>query len=110
MSVAELVGAEFETGGAYPGWDIQPDSKFRDMLCQVYKEQSGKEAVVESIHAGLEGGIFSDKIPGIDIVSMGPDVIDIHTVNERVSIESVKRMHTFLLKAVQEFALMNKGE
>lgn len=110
LSVAELVGAEFETGGAYPGWDIQPDSKFRDMLCQVYKEQSGKEAVVESIHAGLEGGIFSDKIPGIDIVSMGPDVIDIHTVNERVSIESVKRMHTFLLKAIQEFALMNKGE
>lgn len=41
---------------------------------------------------------------------MGPDVIDIHTVNERVSIESVKRMRTFLLKAVQEFALMNKGE
>lgn len=110
LSIAELIDARFSTGGAYPGWDIKKESKFRDMLCKVYKEQSGREASVESIHAGLEGGIFSGKMSGVDIVSMGPDVIDIHTVNERASIESVKRMHTFLLKAVQEFALMNKGE
>ncbi len=109
-ALAKLTGADFETSGAYPGWDIKRGSEFLDMLCKVYKKEGGTDVVVEAIHAGLEGGIFSDRIEGIDIVSMGPDVLDIHTVNERADVESIKRVHTFLLKAIQEFALMNKGE
>ena len=77
--------------GPYPGWEYQANSPLRDLICEVYKEQTGKDMIVEAIHAGLECGYFSGKMPGLDCVSIGPDVNDVHTPNETLSISSTQR-------------------
>lgn len=107
--MAGLVGADYDTHGEYPGWDIRQDSPFRDMLCMTYEEVSGKKPSVCSIHAGLEGGVFTGKIPDIDIVSLGPDMHDVHTTNERLDIASMLRVYEFLKKAAVEYVKMNQG-
>ena len=63
----------------------------------------GKEAYIETIHAGLECGLFAEKMPGLDMVSMGPDAYDIHTPRERVSISSVDRCYRFILEVLKNF-------
>ena len=65
-------------------------------MVEAYKEQYGEEPVVEGIHAGLECGLFADKIPGLDCISFGPQMHDIHSVNEVLSISSVERSWTLL--------------
>lgn len=108
--IADIIGARYSTGEAYPGWDIKKESPFRDMLCRVYEKSYGKKPEVCAIHAGLEGGIFTAKLPDIDIVSMGPDISDIHTVYERLDISSAYRVYAFLKEAVLEFINMNGRE
>ena len=93
--LAEFLGCECENFGSYPGWQYKADSKLREIMLEVYKEQYGKDPQVTAIHAGLECGIFADRIPGIDIVSYGPDICDIHTVKERLNIESAARVWEF---------------
>ncbi|MBE6045717.1 MAG: aminoacyl-histidine dipeptidase [Clostridiales bacterium] len=85
------LGGSFRREGPYPGWEYSPVSPLRDLLCEVYKEQCGKDMIIEAIHAGLECGYFSGKIPGLDCVSIGPDVRDVHTPNETLSISSTQR-------------------
>ena len=58
----------------------------------------GREPVVEGIHAGLECGLLAGKISGLDCISIGPDMKDIHTYNERLSISSTKRVYEFLIE------------
>ena len=85
------LGGTLRREGPYPGWEYQADSPLRDLICEVYKEQTGKDMIVEAIHAGLECGYFSGKMPGLDCVSIGPDVNDVHTPNETLSISSTQR-------------------
>ncbi len=85
------LGGSFRREGPYPGWEYAADSPLRDLVCEVYKEQTGKDMVIEAIHAGLECGYFAGKMPGLDCVSIGPDVRDVHTPNETLSISSVQR-------------------
>ncbi len=96
-NVAKLVGGSIETSGDYPGWQFNPDSKLRAQMIEVYKEMFHKEPQVEALHAGLECGIMIAKIPGLDCVSFGPDILDIHTTEERLSISSTNRMWEYLL-------------
>lgn len=77
--------------GDYPGWAYKPDSKLRDLVAEVYEAQTGKKAVIEAIHAGLECGIFAGKIPGLDCVSLGPDMENIHSPAERLNVASTER-------------------
>ena len=84
-------GGSCELVGNYPGWQYKPDSALRDTVVKVYKELTGKEPVVEAIHAGLECGMFSEKIQDLDCVSIGPDLRDVHTVDEWMSLASVQR-------------------
>ncbi len=95
-------GGFFHTSGDYPEWEFRPESPLRRLLCRVYKEQYGKEARVETIHAGVECGLFFAGIPGIDAVSMGPDILDIHTPKERLSISSVDRVWKFLIEVLKQ--------
>ncbi len=97
--LAELLGGHVEFGGEYPAWPYARKSALRDQCIAIYKEQYGKEPEICLLHAGLECGIFSDKIPGLDCISMGPDLFDVHTPNEKVSVSSVQRVWEFL-KAV----------
>lgn len=108
--LAAMVKASYSTEGLYPGWDLKKESHFRDMLCKVYERVNGKAPQICSIHAGLEGGVFTKKLPDMDIVSMGPQIYDIHTVYERLDINSAYRMYEFLKEAVREFALMDRRE
>ena len=72
------------------------------VYCDFSKKDYNKEEKIEVIHAGLECGFFVDKIQGLDAVSMGPDILDIHTTNERLDIESVNRTWNFLLRVLEE--------
>lgn len=100
--IAQQYGAQFSCRGEYPAWEYRKDSPLRDTMVDVYARQYGKPPVVEAIHAGLECGLFSDKLPGLDCVSFGPDILEIHTPRERLPIESVQRTWAYLLAVLKE--------
>ena len=100
-SFAALCDATVGIRGDYPGWDYDPDSPLREKMVTIYEEMYGVKPQIEAIHAGLECGIFQSKIPGLDCVSIGPDMQDIHTTRETLSIPSVQRVWKFLLKALE---------
>lgn len=89
-------------GSEYPAWEFKEDSALRDKMAEIYKDMFGKEMIVTAIHAGLECGLFCGKIKGLDCVSFGPDMFDIHTSAERLSISSTERVWKYLLKVLEE--------
>ncbi len=97
-----LTGGSIAWHGDYPGWQYNPSSKLRADMVRIYSEMFGAPVKVEAIHAGLECGIMVSKIPGLDCVSFGPDILDIHTTGERLSISSVKRMWEYLLEILKQ--------
>ena len=92
----ELVGASYELSGEYPAWGFDENSKLRPMMIELYKEMFGTEPTVETTHGGLECGILFDKKPDLDIVSFGPNLLDVHSVKERVDIASTERSWEYL--------------
>ena len=100
--MAEGYGAEVEIHSEYPAWEYVADSPLREKMIDIYREQTGKTLVVEAIHAGLECGIFAGKLKGLDAVSFGPDIFDIHTPKERLSISSVERTYRFLRAILEQ--------
>lgn len=101
-SLAALAEATVAVRGDYPGWDYDPDSQLRRKMVSLYQEMYGETPAVEAIHAGLECGIFISKLPGLDCVSIGPDMSDIHTTRETLSIASVERVFAYLLRLLAE--------
>lgn len=97
----EAIGGFVTCTGEYPAWEYKKDSILRELMSDIYKEQMGKEAVVQAIHAGVECGLFADKIQNLDCVSFGPDILDIHTPSERMSIRSVERTWKFILEVLK---------
>ncbi len=95
-------GGTNEVTGVYPGWKYAPESPLRDKMVRVFKEMYGYAPKVEAIHAGLECGFFMDKAPEIDAVSIGPDMHDIHSPAERLSISSTQRTYDYLLKVLAD--------
>lgn len=100
-ALAKLTGGEFSSGGEYPEWAYKADSPLQKLLCDIYKEKFGEELKIDVIHAGLECGYILEKKPELDVVSFGPQMYDIHTTDERVSISSVAKMYEFV-KAILE--------
>ena len=92
----QMLGGWVTFAGEYPAWPYERNSEFRDICIDIYKKQYGKEPKIQLMHAGLECGIIADKLPGIDCISFGPNMIDIHTPNEHMSISSVARVWEFL--------------
>ena len=90
-------GAAYSESGAYPAWEYRKESRLRTVMVDTFEQLYGKKPVVEAIHAGLECGIFSDALPGLDAVSFGPQMHDIHTSRERLDIASVARTWDYLL-------------
>lgn len=88
--------------GHYPPWEYKEDSRLRELYKDVYTEYFGKAPKVEAIHAGLECGVFSDAIDGIDCISIGPALYDVHTVNEKLSISSTENVFNILLKMLEK--------
>ncbi len=96
ITLTELFEGTVSAYGDYPAWEFRKDSRLREILCQTYEDLFGTAPVVCAIHAGLECGILSEKIPGVDCVSFGPQNLDIHTPKERLNIPSVLRMWRLL--------------
>lgn len=100
-AIAEEFGADYSEMGDYPAWEYRKESALRDAMVSVYKDMFHQEPQVVAIHAGLECGILSDKLPGLDCVSIGPQMHDIHTSRERLSIASTERTWRFLLEVLK---------
>nr|MBE6545275.1 aminoacyl-histidine dipeptidase [Oscillospiraceae bacterium] len=94
-------GASVSVRGEYPAWEYRKESHLRDVMCRVYRDMYAKDAKVVTIHAGLECGIFSDKMEGLDCVSIGPDNRDIHTPDERLSLSSFDRVYGYLINVLK---------
>ena len=88
--------------GHYPAWEYKKDSNLRETIVKTFSRMYGKDPEVIAIHAGLECGLLSEKLPGLDCVSFGPDMRDIHTSRERMNIASTKRIWEFLLEVLKE--------
>ena len=100
--VGAKYGAAYDEHGAYPAWEYRKDSPLRDVMIRVFEKLYGHKPVVEAIHAGLECGLFSGKLPGLDCVSFGPDMQDIHTTRERLNIASAARTWKYLLAVLEQ--------
>ncbi len=99
--LAEAFGASISFRSSYPAWEYKRDSALRELAVKTYRELSGKEPVIEIIHAGLECGLFSEKLPGLDCVSIGPDMSDIHSPDEALSVSSSERTYKLVTKILK---------
>ena len=101
MKIAEGHGFTIDFRGEYPAWEYRKDSRLRDCAVALYRKMYGKEPVVMTIHAGLECGALSQKIEGLDCISIGPDMTGIHTTEERLSVSSSVRVYEFILALIK---------
>ena len=95
-TILESFGLNCKIGDGYPSWAPNPDSKLAKFCAKAYEDNTGRKATVTAIHAGLECGVISSLVPGMDSVSIGPDLFDVHSTNEHLSISSAKRSYDFL--------------
>lgn len=100
--VAEVLNAEFNVSSDYPEWEYNPVSELRKIFVSVYEKNYGKSPEIVAIHAGVECGLFSEKLPGLDMISFGPNIFDVHTPDEHISISSTQRTWDYLLAVLKE--------
>ena len=96
QTLTELLGGSVRFHGDYPAWVYARESALRDRCVAVYEAQYGAKPQIVAIHAGLECGILSGKIEGLDCISFGPNLLHVHTPNERADIASVARVWEYL--------------
>ncbi|WP_297712449.1 aminoacyl-histidine dipeptidase [Clostridium sp.] len=101
-TIVELFGGEFTTTADYPGWEYNPDSKIREICQKVHKDLYGNEAKIVAIHAGVECGLFNEKLGNLDMISFGPNLYDVHTPDEHMSISSVRNCYEYLKAILKE--------
>ena len=101
-SLAKNCGFLVESSGDYPAWVYRPDSPLRDAACRTYERLNGAPMTVATIHAGTECSMFAAKLPELDCVSLGPDMTGIHSVEERLSIPSTRRVWDYLTALLVE--------
>ena len=99
--LCERLGGMYTESGAYPAWEYKQDSKLRDVMVAVYEELYGEKPKLDVIHAGVECGLFMDKMKDLDCVSYGPQMYDIHTPNERLHVDSVQRTWEYTLEILK---------
>ena len=97
-----MVGASLRIEGEYPGWAYKQDSPLREKMCRVFEEMYGKKPVIMAIHAGLECGLFLEKKPELDCISLGPNMHSIHTTEERLNISSTRRIWEYLVAVLKD--------
>ena len=98
----EMLGGTIEIKGDYPGWEYRPDSPLRDTFVSVYERIYGKRPKIQAIHAGLECGMFTGKIKDLDCISFGPNMKNVHTFEETLEVESVRRTWEYLCQILAE--------
>lgn len=93
-----FLGGDYEVSGEYPAWEYREESKLREIYVKAYETEFGRSPEVATIHAGLECGLLGEKVPGLDMISIGPEMKDIHTPAERLHISSAIRIYKLLEK------------
>ncbi len=101
-ALAELAGAKVDFGGRYGGWDFAAVSPLRDSYAAAAEKVTGKPIKIESIHAGLECGFIVDRIPDMDIIAVGPDMIGIHSPDERLELNSVETIFKIIVEVLSK--------
>lgn len=101
-SCFNMAGMKVEASGSYGGWAPNPNSEILNMLKRIYKEQNGKETIVQVDHAGLECSVILEKYPNMDVVSLGPTLLSPHTTNERCQISTVEPFWKLLKQVLIE--------
>ncbi len=99
--IANSFGAAAAFRGAYPCWTFSKNSPLRDTLMKAYKTVYGGEGVISATHGGLECGLFIEKMPGLDCVSFGPDLRDVHSVREKLNVASVERTYALICETLK---------
>ena len=99
--LCEFYDGNYSQRGEYPAWEYRKDSVLRETMVRIYTEMFGKEPKVLAIHAGLECGLLNEKLPGLDAVSIGPQMHDIHTSREKLEIASTARVWEFLCRVLK---------
>ena len=99
--LAEFYDGTYTQQGEYPAWEFKKESVLRDTMVEIYTRINGKAPEVLAIHAGLECGLLGEKLPGLDCVSIGPQMHDIHTSREKLDIASTERTWNFLLEVLK---------
>ncbi len=103
-SICVLAGATVEVHDAYPGWKPNPDSAIVKKTIEVYEALFGTKPEIKAIHAGLECGLLLEKVPGLDVVSIGPEIRNVHSPDEKVQISSVQRFYKHLKEVLKQLA------
>lgn len=100
--IAKVNGCTATDSNEYPGWAYDKDSKIISHFQKIYKDMNGKDPITTVIHAGLECGLFSEKIENLDTISIGPEMYDVHTTRERVCISSIFRVWEYLKEVLNK--------
>lgn len=108
-AIMGMAGGTYSVSGDYPGWKYRVDSPLREKMVDLYEKMYGEKPKVEAIHAGLECGLLGSKIADLDCVSIGPQMNNIHTTEETLSISSAARVWDFLVKLLEEKEVMPEG-
>ena len=103
-ALANSFGFTFDSEGHVPGWAVNPNSKLTHIACDAYKHLTGTDMIVEPLHAGVECGAFAEKNPHLDMISVGPTLLDVHTPNETCKIEDVKITTELLIEILERIA------
>jgi dipeptidase D len=98
--LAGLAGAKATRTGAYPAWQYQADSRIRELCVSVYQDVFGSAPKIKAIHAGLECGLLRVELPQTDMISFGPNLYNVHTAEEHLSIKSVANTWKFLVSVL----------
>ena len=104
MLLGETFGFAVNCSGEYPGWSYAEESRVREVFAESYRELFGEELKMEAIHAGLECGLFSDAIPGLDAIAVGPTLYNVHTPDENVPLDSFERFYKLLKDVLARLA------
>ena len=99
-SIMEFAGGTVDEHSAYPGWQYARKSEFRELVLNTYREITGKTGKIEATHGGLECGLFIEKIPGLDAISLGPNLHDVHSVQEKLSIPSTECVYELVCEVL----------
>lgn len=100
--LSESMGGQLRIESDYPEWEYNPNSKMRKLFQKVYKDMNNKDAEIIAIHAGLECGVLAQKLEGLDSISLGPNIFDVHTPKEHFSISSTKNVWEYLLEVLKQ--------
>lgn len=100
-AIVESVGGSVSERGDYPNWQYRKDSPLRDLVQDAYRRLTGREGRIDATHGGLECGLFAAKLPGLDAVSLGPNLTDIHSVRERLDVASTARVYALLREVLR---------